>query len=173
MLRTQDSELRPNCASWQAAIVCNCLQISSQPTHVSMRRAMTLLVNWPGNLRRTPMAYVFLFIMVFLGTSGAANAEQKRCGGATCGTPTKTTKTINGVNHNCDSTTCSKSCCTLGDPPVCSVEKTTTNSAHRQESVQARSKNTRPREQPLSSGKIRRSLRKDAASASEQSRLPR
>ena len=42
--------------------------------------------------------------------------------------------------------------------------------AHQQESVQARSKNTRHREQPLSSGKTRRSLRKDAASASEQSR---
>jgi len=75
------------------------------------------------------MAYIkLLFLMLFLGTSVAANAEQKRCGAETCGTPTKTTKAINGVNHNCDSTTCSKSCCTLGDPPVCSVEKTTTSS---------------------------------------------
>ena len=74
------------------------------------------------------MVYIrLLFLMLFLGTS-AAHAEQKKCGAETCGTPTKTTKVINGVNHNCDSTTCSKSCCTLGDPPVCSIDKTTTSS---------------------------------------------
>lgn len=53
-----------------------------------------------------------------------ASAE-KKCGAESCGAPTKTTKTINGVVHNCDTTTCTKSCCTLADPPVCTVEKTT------------------------------------------------
>lgn len=74
------------------------------------------------------MAHIrFLLLIVFLATPVAARAEPKQCGAETCGTPTKGTKTINGVVHNCTSTTCSKSCCTLGDPPVCSVEKTTTS----------------------------------------------
>ena len=58
----------------------------------------------------------------------AAGAAEKKCGAESCGTPTKTQKTISGVVHNCDSTTCSKSCCTFADPPVCSIEKTTTSS---------------------------------------------
>jgi len=49
------------------------------------------------------MAYIrFLLLALFLATPVAANAEQKQCGAETCGTPTKTTKTINGVlapNH--------------------------------------------------------------------------
>lgn len=69
----------------------------------------------------------FLLPIVFLVAPVIAHAEQKQCGAESCGTPTKSTKTINGVVHNCTSTTCSKSCCTLGDPPVCSVEKTTTS----------------------------------------------
>ena len=72
------------------------------------------------------MAHIrFLLLIVFLVAPVIARAEQKQCGAETCGTPTKTTKTINGVVNNCTSTTCFKSCCTLGDPPVCSVEKTT------------------------------------------------
>jgi hypothetical protein len=69
----------------------------------------------------------FLLLIALLTAPVVAHATQKQCGAETCGTPTKGTKTINGVLHNCTSTTCSKSCCTLGDPPVCSVEKTTTS----------------------------------------------
>ena len=68
------------------------------------------------------MAHIrFLLIAVFfLVVPIAASGEQKQCGAETCGAPTKTTKTIGGVAHNCLSTACSKSCCSLGDPPVCS-----------------------------------------------------
>jgi hypothetical protein len=69
----------------------------------------------------------FLLLVLLLAVPVPGSAEQKQCGAETCGTPTKTTKTINGVVNNCTSTTCSKSCCSLGDPPVCSVEKTTTS----------------------------------------------
>ena len=67
------------------------------------------------------------FVMVLV-VPIAALAAQKQCGAESCGSPVKSQKTINGVVHNCESTTCSKSCCTLADPPVCSVEKTTTSS---------------------------------------------
>ena len=75
------------------------------------------------------MAHIrFLLIAVFFFVFPiAASGEQKQCGAETCGAPTKTTKTIGGVAHNCLSTTCSKSCCSLGDPPVCSIVKSTTN----------------------------------------------
>jgi len=65
---------------------------------------------------------------IILAASTPALATQKQCGAETCGSPVKTKKTINGVSYNCDSTTCQKSCCTLGDPPVCSIEKNTTSS---------------------------------------------
>jgi hypothetical protein len=57
----------------------------------------------------------------------AAGAAEKKCGAESCGTPTKSQKTISGVVHNCTNTTCTKSCCTLADPPVCTTEKTTTS----------------------------------------------
>ena len=64
------------------------------------------------------MAHIrFLLLIALLTTPGVAHATRKQCGADRCGTPTKGTKTINGL-HNCTSTTCSKSCCTLGDPPV-------------------------------------------------------
>ncbi len=69
-----------------------------------------------------------LAFVVCLVVPIAALGAEKQCGAESCGSPVKTQKTINGVVHNCESTTCSKSCCTLGDPPVCSVEKTTTSS---------------------------------------------
>ena len=69
-----------------------------------------------------------LLCVMVLAIPMAAGAAQKQCGAESCGTPTKTQKTINGVVNNCDSTTCTKSCCTLADPPVCSIEKTTTSS---------------------------------------------
>ena len=69
----------------------------------------------------------YLLFVMLLAIPVAARAEQKQCGAESCGVPTKSTKTIGGVVHNCLSTTCSKSCCSLGDPPVCSVEKTTTS----------------------------------------------
>ena len=69
-----------------------------------------------------------LLCAMLLAVPMAAGSAEKQCGAESCGTPTKTKKTINGVVHNCDSTTCTKSCCTLADPPVCSIEKTTTSS---------------------------------------------
>jgi len=68
-----------------------------------------------------------LLCAIVLAVPMAALAAQKNCGAESCGAPTKTQKTIGGVVHNCNATTCSKSCCTLADPPVCSVEKTTTS----------------------------------------------
>lgn len=50
-----------------------------------------------------------------------ANAEMK-CGSQSCGAPTKTQKTIEGVVHNCDVKKCTTSCCSLADPPVCQIK---------------------------------------------------
>jgi hypothetical protein len=75
------------------------------------------------------MTYMRLLLCaIILAASTPALATQKQCGAETFGAPVKTKKTINGVSYNCDSTTCSKSCCTLADPPVCSIEKKTTSS---------------------------------------------
>lgn len=64
-------------------------------------------------------------LAVVIPTQGLA---EKKCGAATCGSPVKSQKTIGGVAHDCETTTCTKSCCTLSDPPVCSTEKTTSSS---------------------------------------------
>jgi hypothetical protein len=69
----------------------------------------------------------FLLCALFLTIPVAVNAEQKQCGAESCGAPTKTTRTINGVTHNCSTTKCTKSCCTLADPPVCTSESTSTS----------------------------------------------
>ena len=68
----------------------------------------------------------FAATVLIAQSCGPAFAE-KKCGSESCGAPTKAKKTINGVVYNCDVTVCSKSCCSLADPPVCSIEKTTKN----------------------------------------------
>lgn len=70
---------------------------------------------------------LLLCTMLLVAVSTPASAEKKQCGAESCGSPTKTQKTIKGVLYNCESTTCSKLCCTLADPPVCSTEKNTTS----------------------------------------------
>jgi len=89
------------------------------------RPMLSLHPSWLG--RAVQLIGVLLYVLA-LAVPTYSEAAQKKCGAETCGTPTKTTKVINGVKHNCESTTCSKSCCTFDDPPVCSIEKTTTSS---------------------------------------------
>jgi hypothetical protein len=67
---------------------------------------------------------IFMVGLLAVLVPASALAESK-CGAQTCGTSTKSQKTIDGVVYNCDVKKCSTSCCSLADPPVCSIKTDT------------------------------------------------
>jgi hypothetical protein len=66
---------------------------------------------------------IALSVIILIGATGATG--EMKCGSQSCGTPTKSQKTIEGVVHNCDVKKCTTSCCSLADPPVCQIKTET------------------------------------------------
>jgi hypothetical protein len=66
-----------------------------------------------------------LLFGIFLALLTTAYAKEKKCGEASC-TTTTSTQTIGGVKHNCETETCTKSCCTFNGTAQCTNETTKT-----------------------------------------------